>query len=175
LIILQGVYSLGKKIVAYRNDVCLTCAGPRRIYGLRSFRIYHIFFLPLIPLGFGRIWRCSVCSLDPKLNTGAEMVWAWAWCILFGIMSITGWLDAQSHPRSVWSILVAIWLVFLFLLWRAVNITRRFRSIPVFRLEDELRALKQADEKACPFCGTMYMNGDRVSCPHCGVERVQTA
>jgi ribosomal protein S27AE len=173
LFILRGVYNLGRKIVAYRNDVCLTCAAPRRIYGLRAFRIFHIFFVPLIPLGFSRIWRCSVCKLDPRLNTGAEIGGAWLWCIFFGIISVTGWLDAQSYPMQALFFLAYIWLVFLFLLWQAVSITRRYRSIPVFVLEHKLRELKPADEKFCPFCGSAFMDGHRVFCSHCGVERVQ--
>lgn len=172
MFILHGVYALGRKIVAYRNDVCLTCAAPRRIYGLRAFRIFHIFFVPLIPLGFGRVWRCSVCKLDPRVNMGEVMVSAWGWCLLIGIISVTGWLDAQSYPRQTWFILVSIWLMFLFLLWRAVHITRTYRSIPVFTLEDKLLELKPADEKSCPFCGSFFMDGRRVFCSHCGVERV---
>jgi len=69
--------------------------------------------------------------------------------------------------------LAYIWLVFLFLLWQAVSITRRYRSIPVFVLEHKLRELKPADEKFCPFCGSAFMDGHRVFCSHCGVERVQ--
>lgn len=101
------------------------------------------------------------------------MVSAWGWCILIGIISVTGWLDAQAYSRQTWFILVSIWLMSLFLLWRAVRITRTYRSIPVFTLEDKLRELKPAGERSCPFCGSAFMDGDRAFCSHCGVERVQ--
>jgi hypothetical protein len=172
LIILHGVYSLGKKIVAYRNGFCLTCAVPRRIYGLRAFRFFHLFYVPLIPLGFGRIWRCSVCHFDPRENAAVEVGWAWFGSVLFGIMSVTGWFDAQPDPRKVWGILLSIWLIFLFLLWRAVFITRRYRSVAMLNRGDKQSFIKMANENICPFCGTMLMVGDHPICPQCGVERV---
>jgi len=101
------------------------------------------------------------------------MVWARVWCIFVGVISVTGWFDAQPYARQTWFMVVFIWLMFLFLLWRALRTTRRYRSIPVFTLEAKLLELKPADERFCPFCGSAFMDGHRVFCSHCGVERVQ--
>src|SRR5258708_39448951 len=57
----EGVHSYNSRIVAYRNDFCLSCEAPRRAHQVRSFKAYRVFYIPVLPLGFWREWQCSEC------------------------------------------------------------------------------------------------------------------
>jgi uncharacterized membrane protein YccF (DUF307 family) len=170
LFIPSGSYYIGKRIVAYRNGYCVSCATTRRIDGIRAFRLFHLFFVPFVPLGFARIWRCSVCRYNPHADLRAGLMGNFIWALLFGIMSVTGWFEAKPNPKTDWLILVGLWMVFALLLCRAIFMTRRYLAIRTAVQKE--RYQNPADDTVCPFCGSMFMLGERVICQYCGVERI---
>ena len=54
MLVIHGVYRWGRKLVAYRNDYCLSCAAPRLAFQHRTFDVLHAFWIPLIPIG---LWK----------------------------------------------------------------------------------------------------------------------
>ena len=74
--ILYGTYSMAARRTAYRRDYCLSCDGPQLATQWRSFVVGHFGFIPLLPLGFRRDWRCNRCGRDPafRANPGGQIL-----------------------------------------------------------------------------------------------------
>lgn len=66
-------HRLATKPRAYRRDYCCTCEGEQLSIQWRSFVLLHLYFIPLLPLGFWREWRCKQCGQDPAFR---ENTWA---------------------------------------------------------------------------------------------------
>lgn len=62
----SGIYKVSKKRVGSRNDYCPACESVQMAEELRSFDLFHVSKLPIVPLGFYSHWRCSVCGLEDK-------------------------------------------------------------------------------------------------------------
>ena len=64
-ILLVGVYWLGTKLRAYRADYCSRCNRSVVAVQYRFFNVLHLFFVPLVPLGFSHAWQCCACGKAP--------------------------------------------------------------------------------------------------------------
>ena len=49
----HGLYHLRERRVACRNDHCMTCGAAQLFLGMRSIRVYHVFFFRCFRLGGG--------------------------------------------------------------------------------------------------------------------------
>ena len=81
MFIIHGAYHFWPKQDAFRNDYCLSCQAPRRSIAVRSFDVGHIFWIPILPVGFWRHWKCTVCGRDPHRGQKKRRSLLWtAWC-----------------------------------------------------------------------------------------------
>jgi hypothetical protein len=169
--IVAGHYSYGRKLVAYRNDYCLSCEAPRRAYRVRSFEVLHIFFVPLLPLGFWRSWQCSVCGRDPHKNPRVHKFWLWAVIVVLAVLSLVAWVPSIAQAQNaddrtgIWVMRFACPIVALFMLYHMPLQKTRLQ------LNEKLREIQPAQEAICPLCQNALIPGDRWRCSNCGVER----
>jgi hypothetical protein len=169
--IVAGHYSYGRKLVAYRNDYCLSCEAPRRAYRVRSFEVLHIFFVPLLPLGFWRSWQCSVCGRDPHVNPRVHKFWFWAVIVFLAAVSVGLWIaplsqtDSADDRLAIWVMRFVGPVIALFILYHMPL------QKPRLRLKEKLTEVQPAHEAICPLCQNALIPGDRWRCPNCGVER----
>jgi len=169
LFILHGIYHFKPKIVAYRNDFCLTCAAPRRAFRTRTFDVIHIFYLPLIPIGFLRRWHCSVCNSDPHAHPGTRKAFKWAGVVCLALFSVVLWMVSPEDDSWVWPMRVVLPVAFAAALWITI------RSKPDLRLSDKLSEIQPANELVCPACNSGLVVDDVWRCPRCGMERATVA
>lgn len=171
MIILSGVYSFKRKLVGYRNDFCLSCEAPRRAHEVRSLDVIHIFFVPVLPLGFLRHWRCSVCGSDPHFYPRTRKGFLWAGIVILAIFTAVVWLTPDSAAGdsvlAFWAMRIAYPIGLVFALRHTL------KSKPDLRLPEKLREVMPAQESICPFCHGLFVlsPGDRWLCSQCGVER----
>lgn len=66
--LIWGMYEIKKLILGYRQGLCNYCNAPVLIWRRRYFRLGHLFFLPLLPLGWAECWICSQCENDPDVR-----------------------------------------------------------------------------------------------------------
>jgi hypothetical protein len=66
MFIIYGTYRLAPRLVAYRNDWCNHCDRRVLAHQWRSFYLGHLFWIPFLPLGFHKVWRCKVCAKNPR-------------------------------------------------------------------------------------------------------------
>jgi hypothetical protein len=169
LFILHGIYHFKPKIVAYRNDFCLTCAAPRRAFRARTFDVIHIFYIPLIPLGFLRRWHCSVCGRDPHTHPGTRKGFKWAGVVILAFLAVVLWGVPPAGDPWVWPMRIGLPIAFAAALWHTL------KSKPDVRLADKLNEVQPANESVCPVCGAALVVDDIWRCPRCGIERKMVA
>ena len=61
--IIDGRYQFFRRKVACRHVWCSVCAAQRLAIGTRHLAVYHLFFVPLMPLGRAVEWRCDTCFI----------------------------------------------------------------------------------------------------------------
>jgi fatty acid desaturase len=168
-----GIYSFKRKVVAYRNDFCLSCEATRRAYQTRSFDMFHLFFIPVLPLGFWRRWRCSVCGGDPHINRRTRKSFKWAGVVALAFFAAAVWLAPSAefeYPiAAVWLIRIGFSIAFVFALRHTL------KSKPDLRLSEKLKEVIPAEDNVCPLCNGPIVIGDRWRCSQCGVERAKVS
>lgn len=167
MFIVAGAYHWWPKTVGFRNDYCLTCNADRRAVRIRTFDVGHIFWIPILPVGFWKHWHCTACDCDPHASPRTSPVLKWAGLLILIGLGILSWTEPVT-PDSMgvsWAFRIGAPVCAILLLVHLLN-TPREPS-----LKARLAAIAPASDTLCPFCSTPLISGDRWSCPTCGVAR----
>jgi len=162
MLIIHGAYHFWPKRVGFRNDYCFACKRASRAVATRTFDVGHIFWMPILPVGFWKHWRCANCGSEPHA-TGHFGKWFWSF--LFGFLSVACWLGTPTPDAFDWGARIVLPLVAAFFLMRAV------RALKGPSLRAGLSSVEPATDVVCPFCSTPLVAGTRWSCPACGAVR----
>ncbi len=168
MFIIHGVYHFWPKRVAYRNDYCLGCQAPRRAIAMRTFDVGHVFWIPILPVGFWKHWECTVCARDPHVNVKTRRSFKWAGLVCLILVSLMFWLGpVESEPAFHWAFRIVPLVLALPLLLHLLH-TPAEPS-----LKQRLALIPPATEAVCPFCSTPLLSetNGRWSCPGCGIVR----
>ena len=168
MLLIHGAYHFRPKRVAFRNDYCVSCEAPRRAIAVRTFDIGHVFWVPVLPVGFWRHWVCSVCNRNPHRTPrmGRSIKWAGVYSLV--AISIMFWLvpSNSDFAPGIWFCRIAAPALAVLLV---VHILRAL--LPSLRRK--LKSIPPASDSVCPFCQTALVSGisDRWSCPTCNIVR----
>ncbi len=164
---LEGIRSYKSRIVAYRNDFCLSCEGPSRAHQIRSLKAYHVFFIPVLPLGFWREWQCSECGRDPHAYPGGLRRVAWIAVVFLGACAIVGIRESFENQdfTTVWLMRLALLTAFVIALWLTL------RNKPDPALAEKLGKISPDQDTACALCQGTLVLADVWRCSQCNVER----
>ena len=168
MLIIHGAYHFWPKRVAFRDDYCLRCRAPRRAIAVRTFDVGHIFWIPILPVGYWPHWTCTVCGHDPHKSPRTRRSFLWAGWLCLIAVSVILWgttdtgLGAEGWILRLAAPLAAI-LLFIYLLRTPRDASLRAR----------LAALAPTPDIVCPFCATPLVSGtgERWSCPTCSAVR----
>lgn len=173
MLIIHGVYHFSPKKVAFRNDYCLSCEAPRRSIAVRSFDVGHIFWVPLVPVGFWKHWSCSVCRRDPHANPKTRRSFKWIGLVCLVLLAVMFWTAPENQDFGV-----MLWILRIAPVGGAVALLIQLLHAPNEpSMRERLAAIPPADDSVCPFCSTPLTAGaigagsSRWSCPACGAER----
>ena len=100
MIVVYGEYHWWPKRIAFRNDYCLSCAAERRSIRIRAFLVLHVFGIPILPAGFYKNWRCSVCSRDPHMNPKPSRLFKWLGLYTLIVFALMLWAVPDLVPGS---------------------------------------------------------------------------
>jgi hypothetical protein len=164
MLILHGIYTFKPRIIAYRNDFCLRCAAPRRAYRVRTFDVLHIFYIPLVPFGFVKRWRCATCNRDPHAHPGTRKGFKWAGIVCLAIFILAFW-TMEERDAFTWAMRIGLPVGFVAALWHTI------KSKPDIRLSEKLKEVAPANETICPICHRPLVNDSYWRCPQCDIER----
>jgi hypothetical protein len=173
MLIVHGIYRFSKKFTAFRNDFCANCGLPCGAVQIRTFDVHHIFWLPLIPVGFKKRWYCTRCDQQSDVYAGTRRPFKWIGLFLLLLLSPLLWflpLEGEQDRGFVIFIRVLRFgapFAAILTAWH-LRRTRNERS-----RQDWLSHVPPADDANCPFCQTplMVLSGQG-SCPSCGALRL---
>jgi hypothetical protein len=171
MLLIHGAYHFWPKRVAFRNDYCLRCSAPRRAIAIRTFDVGHIFWIPILPVGFWKHWTCAVCGCDPQASVNTRRSFKWVGLALLLLVSVAMWATPiDSDPESTrlgWILRIAAPL------GSAVLLRHLLRTPKEPSLRARLATIEPAADTLCPFCETPLISGagTRWSCTGFGVVR----
>lgn len=163
--ILHGHYRWGTRRAACKHEYCTICQRERMVEGYRSFRVIHLFFVPVIPLGNFTDWRCSTCGKDPYskrpmppwISVPGFVLGA---CAFVGV-AIAPWEDDDFQSRIIMLCIFGALAAFsgysLF--------GKRRREYLALR-----RAVQPLPKDVCPLCGQPTLQRSKIRCELCRVE-----
>ena len=152
MLVIHGHYKFARRPTAFRNGHCHHCESCTRHIQYRFFMVMHLFWLPLLPLGFWREWQCTQCSRDPAPVARRGFWWALWLLLLLG--TFAGW----SLPIDPTQIAVS-WFMRLGLPLCALGLGWHLR-----KKRTPMQACTPANEAYCPVCGGTM---DQTTPPHC--------
>ncbi len=169
MLILYGKYRFRRRIIGCRKDYCNSCNKEVLSEEWRAFYFFHIFFVPLIPLGYHKYWACSICEKDPRVRYETGRGMKIAGVIVFGLMFIgslfmpyTGEEGNGGWTFRILSLVIAVWIANSLYKDKngdPLNTERRKQVIPI--TED------------CPYCSIKLFCDPDVFCPKCKVKIYQ--
>jgi hypothetical protein len=164
MLIVFGTYRLAPKVVAYHNDWCNHCDKPVLAQQWRSFYVGHLYWIPFLPLGFHKTWRCKVCTKNPRarLRTSLGIIIAGliAFSLIFVIMLAAPYRGEEAVPFWVMRLVFGS-LALLFALW----LKSRLKEVPPDKHVDPLT------NNRCLVCDGMMTDYPQWHCVDCGVIR----
>jgi hypothetical protein len=168
MLIIHGTYHWSPKRVAFRNDFCLTCEAPRRAVQLRTFDVLHLFWIPVLPLGFWKRWFCASCGQQPSFNQRTRFGFKVAGLVILILMSFAFWLTPIEPGDEIlfWAFRLGAPVAAIATL---IHLRRANRD-PSY--SERLRSIPAASDTVCPFCDVSLVAMPDWSCPGCGVRRV---
>jgi hypothetical protein len=159
-----GIYKFVPRTVAYRNDFCLTCAAPRSAYCVKAFYCVHLFYIPLLPLGYWRAWHCSKCSKNPHFYPGTSSLKP---LMLFALalFAAVAWFVPDPDVYT-WAGRLLLTLALAMSLWYI-----RQEKTPA-SMRDVLKQVHPASEVECAVCGGPLIVAESRRCAECDAERM---
>ena len=170
MLIIHGRYFWGRRLLAFRNDYCLKCAVPRMAFLHRTFDVLHIFWIPVLPLGFWKRWHCGECGSNPHARVTTRPALKWAGVVLLALFSLVMWAPAVDRdieePAFRWALRLG------FPAATIVAAIASTRAKPPERLAEKLRTIQPNRDGTCPRCGTtLTVASPWYRCGKCGLER----
>jgi hypothetical protein len=170
MLVVHGRYFWRRKIVAYRNDYCLTCMAERMAFQHRTVDFLHIFWIPVVPLGIWKRWHCGVCSSDPHASPRTRRAFKWLGVVVLAIMTVLMWAAPASGTLEetfvLWTFRLGGPIATLWALRASM------RSPADVNLKAHLAAVRPSLESVCPLCNApMLPTESTLQCPRCGIKR----
>ena len=169
MLIIRGSYRFWPKRVAFRNDYCLRCQAPRRSIAIRTFDVGHLFWIPILPVGFWKRWQCEMCGQAPHIYPKVRRFFKWVGLFFSIALSLLMWAAPIDTNFEVldWILRVAAPAGGILLLFDLL------RGPKEPSLRRNLAAIAPCTDTVCPFCTTPLLAGSGASwsCPQCGAVR----
>lgn len=118
-----GTKSFFLKIKAYKSVWCMHCQKPVLAKKTRRFVMWHLFYIPFLPLGFRTEWNCTECNKDPHANWSIYDAFGMLFlAVMFGSIFISEKNYSSLHLSTSWllglrilfaiCVLYSVWLIF---------------------------------------------------------------
>lgn len=168
MLTIHGMYRWRPKRLAFRNDYCLSCREPRRSVQIRTLDVLHIFWIPILPLGFRKRWFCTTCGRQPHASRKTRRPFKWAGLFVLLFFAVISWSVPLTGDTALW-----MWALRLGSpLGAVVLLVHLLKTGKDPSLKERLAGVPHATDTVCPFCGSQLLTiASGCVCPACGVAR----
>ena len=168
MFIVAGIYNWSARLVAFRRDLCAGCQRETLALGTRPLDFFHVFWLPVLPLGRWTRWRCGACGNDPSVTTAVRrpfrlLLWFLVALVALAFVSIAE--DGGEVAIPVWVGRALAGVIVLLVGWWAL------RPTGSEEYQQRRTAVQPFSGDACPLCGSHLVRSltDTI-CSGCAVE-----
>ena len=168
MFIVAGIYNWSARLVAFRRDLCASCQCETLALGTRTLDFFHVFWIPVLPLGRWTRWRCAVCGKNPSVATAVRrpfriLLWLFFVLIVLAMLSVAE--EISTYDYSSWiSRALAGTLVVLTGWWA-------LRPTGSETYQQRRAAVQPYSDDACPLCGAHLVRSlTDNSCSGCAAE-----
>jgi hypothetical protein len=164
MLIVYGTYRFAPRLVAYRNDWCNHCDKPVLAQQWRSFYVGHLFWIPFLPLGFYKTWRCKVCTKNPRDRLRTSLGMIVAGLVVFSLIFVLMLFGPYSGKDAAmfWAMRLGFGtLAVVFALW----LKSRLKELPPEKNVEPLR------NDRCLVCDGRMTDYPQWHCVDCAVIR----
>src|SRR5262249_6809808 len=154
---------------AFRNDFCLACSAPRMAVQVSTLRVFHLYWVPLLPLGRRSRWLCAECGAQPHHNVKTRRVFKVGGLAVLVFLTGFFWMTPgiPGEPVITWVIRVT---ALIGALGTAVWIAR---SSPEVDYRQRMLTVVPSEERLCPFCNVALIRTSLdCYCPECQIKRL---
>ncbi|MGA8765144.1 MAG: hypothetical protein WB562_19920, partial [Candidatus Sulfotelmatobacter sp.] len=139
----------------------------RQAVAIRTFDVGHIFWIPILPVGYWKHWQCTTCGREPHTSPRTRRSFKWTGLFILILVSVLFWVApaTQEDAPVTWAIRIGATVGAVLLL------THLLRTPKDISLREMLATIPPATDALCPFCCTPLLGGTKWSCPGCGVVR----
>lgn len=173
MLVLTGTYNFLPRIVAFRSDFCRSCQSDTISFGRRTVDAFHVFWIPLVPLGIWTRWFCNSCGERPHNPTTVRRPVRLFVVFFFFLLSVMLWFlvlfalfTSVSQSPEARGFLVAA-LVMTVLLVLSIFWAWEFQSD---KFKSRLSEVQPFSGHACPLCSGSLVISDKLTCRDCGAE-----
>jgi hypothetical protein len=141
---------------------------------MRTLDVWHLFYIPLLPVGLWRRWHCAVCGGNPHVSPKTSRTYKWLGLAVLVVLSFFGWaLIAEGKLSEEDSEGKAILLAMAVAapIGAILTLVHLLRTPPDIPLKKLLAEIPPASETLCPFCNMPLVLSAEWKCSGCGVER----
>lgn len=168
MFVVFGTYNWSARLAAFRRDMCAHCQRETLSVATRTLDFFHVFWIPILPLGRWTRWRCADCGRDPAQTTAVRrpyrlLLWFLVTLIVLPFVTVVEFENEYAIPIWVGRALAGI--VIALVGWWAVR--------PTGNIDYEQRRanVQPYNETACPLCGSQLVRSlTDNSCSGCAAE-----
>ncbi len=168
MFIVAGTYNWSARLVAFRRDMCAHCRRETLSLGTRTLDFFHVFWIPILPLGRWTRWRCADCGNDPTQTTAVRRPFRLLLWFLVALMALAFVSVAEvdsEYAIPVWMGRALAAVVVALVGWWAV------RSTGSKDYEQRRANVQPYNESACPLCGSQLVRtSTETTCSGCAAE-----
>ncbi|MEZ6002900.1 MAG: hypothetical protein R3F17_04695 [Planctomycetota bacterium] len=167
--LIHGIHRFGGKYLAFRMDYCLTCKGLRWAFLIRSFRWFHIYWIPLIPLGYDKSWQCVICANDPQAPTKTRLIFKLLAVLALSVLSLAAIVSSKSESMSAnedQALRLGIWVSLL------AAVVWTIRHKPELNRKQTRALAPITPVEYCPGCEGSMIRGQPDYCQSCGLQHL---
>lgn len=168
MFIVAGTYNWSARLVAFRRDMCAHCQRETLSLATRTLDFFHVFWIPILPLGRWTRWSCADCGNDPSQTTAVRRPFRLLLWFLVALMVLAFLTVAEvdsEYAIPVWMGRTLAGVVVALVGWWAV------RPTGSEDYEQRRANIQPYNESACPLCGAQLVRtSTEATCSGCAAE-----
>ncbi len=160
-----GLRRFGLKKVGYGKDFCNSCENEAIINRFQWFTWCHIFFIPLIPLGYHSKFNCTICGNNPHAMKNTPL---WLRILFIFILLCIGSTTITSGLYRHFSFGWIIKTLITFAITAACYWV--FRKLNQATFKEQRSKITPVNQQVCVLCDGEIVQKKQPTCSRCKLE-----